>query len=87
MKLSPVEFAALFDGLDWTRGQAVKTIPRPIRALRVVINVEPNDSSKSPAAAESSTSGAGVKQGRQSYAYPDHARQQGSSRHDNQSRL
>ena len=24
MKLSPVEFAALFDGLDWTRVQAIR---------------------------------------------------------------
>ena len=29
MKLSPVEFAALFDGLDWTRVQTVKGILRP----------------------------------------------------------
>lgn len=29
MKLSPVEFAALFDGLDWTRVQATKRIPKP----------------------------------------------------------
>ena len=29
MKLSPVEFAALFDGLDWTRVQTVKGIPKP----------------------------------------------------------
>lgn len=29
MKLSPVEFAALFDGLDWTRVQTVKTILKP----------------------------------------------------------
>ena len=32
MKLSPVEFAALFDGLDWTRVQAVKGIHKPIAA-------------------------------------------------------
>ena len=30
MKLSPVEFAALFDGLDWTRVQTVRGIPNPI---------------------------------------------------------
>jgi transposase len=29
MKLSPVEFAALFDGLDWTRVQTIKTIHKP----------------------------------------------------------
>lgn len=29
MKLSAVEFAALFDGLDWTRVQTTKTIPKP----------------------------------------------------------
>jgi len=29
MKLSPVEFAALFDGLDWTRIQTIKGIPKP----------------------------------------------------------
>jgi transposase len=29
MKLSPVEFAALFDGLDWTRVQTVKGIHKP----------------------------------------------------------
>jgi transposase len=29
IKLSPVEFAALFDGLDWTRVQTVKAIPKP----------------------------------------------------------
>jgi len=29
MKLSPVEFAALFDGLDWTRVQAIPGIPKP----------------------------------------------------------
>jgi transposase len=33
MKLSPVEFAALFDGLDWTRVQTIKTIPRPTVAV------------------------------------------------------
>lgn len=32
MKLSPVEFAALFDGLDWTRVQTIKGIPKPIVA-------------------------------------------------------
>jgi transposase len=30
MKLSSVEFAALLDGLDWTRVQAVRRIPTPI---------------------------------------------------------
>ncbi|MDT7953880.1 MAG: IS66 family insertion sequence element accessory protein TnpB [Acetobacteraceae bacterium] len=29
MRLSAVEFAALFDGLDWTRVQAVRRIPIP----------------------------------------------------------
>jgi transposase len=29
MKLSPVEFAALFDGLDWTRVQTIRGIPKP----------------------------------------------------------
>lgn len=29
MKLTPVEFAALFDGLDWTRVQTIRTIPIP----------------------------------------------------------
>jgi transposase len=29
MKLSAVEFAALFDGLDWTRVQAARRIPTP----------------------------------------------------------
>ncbi len=32
MKLSAVEFAALFDGLDWTRVQAVRWIPTPTAA-------------------------------------------------------
>ena len=32
MKLSPVEFAALFDGLDWTRVQTVRGIHKPIVA-------------------------------------------------------
>ena len=32
MKLSLVEFAALFDGLDWTRVQTMKAIPRPTAA-------------------------------------------------------
>ena len=32
MKLSSVEFAALFDGLDWTRVQAIKAIHKPIVA-------------------------------------------------------
>lgn len=30
MKLSPVEFAALFDGLDWTRVQSTKPIHKPV---------------------------------------------------------
>jgi hypothetical protein len=34
MKLSPVEFAALFDGLDWTRVQTVRTIQKPIAAVQ-----------------------------------------------------
>jgi transposase len=29
MKLSPVEFAALFDGLDWTRVQTIRGIHKP----------------------------------------------------------
>jgi transposase len=29
MKLSPVEFSALFDGLDWTRVQTTKGILKP----------------------------------------------------------
>jgi transposase len=29
MKLSAVEFAALFDGLDWSRVQATRGIPQP----------------------------------------------------------
>jgi transposase len=33
MKLSPVEFAALFDGLDWTRVQTMRTIPQPTVAV------------------------------------------------------
>ena len=33
MKLSPVEFAALFDGLDWTRVQTMRTIPQPTAAV------------------------------------------------------
>ena len=32
MKLSPVEFAALFDGLDWTRVQTTKRILKPVCA-------------------------------------------------------
>ncbi|MGH7078349.1 MAG: IS66 family insertion sequence element accessory protein TnpB [Acetobacteraceae bacterium] len=32
MKLSPVEFAALCDGLDWTRVQTMRGIPKPIVA-------------------------------------------------------
>jgi transposase len=32
MKLSSVEFAALFDGLDWTRVQAIRAIHKPIVA-------------------------------------------------------
>ena len=32
MRLSAVEFAALFDGLDWTRVQAVRRIPIPTTA-------------------------------------------------------
>jgi transposase len=33
MKLSSVEFAALFDGLDWTRVQTVRGIPKPTVAV------------------------------------------------------
>src|ERR1700704_2457889 len=33
MKLSSVEFAALFDGLDWTRVQTIKTIHKPTVAV------------------------------------------------------
>ena len=32
MRLSAVEFAALFDGLDWTRVQAMRGIPQPSAA-------------------------------------------------------
>ena len=32
MRLTPVEFAALFDGIDWTRMGDAKRIPRPITA-------------------------------------------------------
>ena len=32
VRLSAVEFAALFDGLDWTRVQAVRRIPTPTAA-------------------------------------------------------
>lgn len=32
MRLSAVEFAALFDGLDWTRVQTTRGIPKPIVA-------------------------------------------------------
>jgi len=32
MKLSPVEFVALFDGLDWTRVQTTRGILKPIAA-------------------------------------------------------
>ncbi len=32
MKLSPLEFAALFGGLDWTRVQATKRIHKPVVA-------------------------------------------------------
>jgi transposase len=33
MRLSPVEFAALFDGLDWTRVQTTKRILKPTVAV------------------------------------------------------
>ena len=32
MRLSAVEFAALFDGLDWTRVQMIRRIPLPTAA-------------------------------------------------------
>ena len=32
VKLSPVQFAALFDGLDWTRVPAARRIPTPTAA-------------------------------------------------------
>ena len=32
MRLTALEFAALFDGLDWTRMAAPKRIPRPTAA-------------------------------------------------------
>ena len=32
LRLSAVEFAALFDGLDWTRVQTVRRIPTPTAA-------------------------------------------------------
>jgi transposase len=34
MRLSAVEFAALFDGLDWTRVQAMRGIPQPSAAAQ-----------------------------------------------------
>src|SRR4051812_4488263 len=36
MTLSAVGFAALFDGLDWTRGQTVRGFPNPPRRLRIL---------------------------------------------------
>jgi transposase len=33
MKLSRVEFAALVEGLDWTRAQTIKAIPSPTVAV------------------------------------------------------
>jgi transposase len=33
MRLSPVEFAALFDGFDWARFQSIKRIPKPTVAV------------------------------------------------------
>jgi transposase len=33
MRLSPIEFAALFDGLDWTRIQTIKRILKPAVAV------------------------------------------------------
>ena len=32
LRLTPVEFAALFDGIDWTRVQSTKRIPIPVAA-------------------------------------------------------
>lgn len=32
VRLTAVEFAALFDGIDWTRVQTTKRIPRPVAA-------------------------------------------------------
>ena len=32
VRLTPVEFASLFDGIDWTRVQATKRIPTPVAA-------------------------------------------------------
>jgi transposase len=32
VRLTAVEFAALFDGIDWTRVQATKRIPTPVAA-------------------------------------------------------
>ncbi len=32
VRLTSVEFAALFDGIDWTRVQATKRIPTPVAA-------------------------------------------------------
>ncbi len=32
VRLSAVEFAALFDGLDWTRVQTARRIPTPTTA-------------------------------------------------------
>jgi transposase len=31
LRLTPLEFAALFDGIDWRRVQAVREIPKPSR--------------------------------------------------------
>jgi len=33
VRLTPLEFAALFDGIDWTRVQSTRRIPRPSVAL------------------------------------------------------
>jgi len=30
LRLTPVEFAALFDGIDWRRVQALREIPKPV---------------------------------------------------------
>jgi transposase len=30
LRLTPVEFAALFDGIDWRRVQASREIPTPV---------------------------------------------------------
>jgi hypothetical protein len=48
MKLSPIEFAALFDGLDWTRVQSAKGILKPsVAAVGFVALDSPRDDMQS----------------------------------------